>query len=510
MLLAASGARMEPARRLAAPDRGGIFVAWSSRRSDRTIIAPVAMFLLAAVTFSCGDRMTVGADEPAAVQVDGALRIATFDIDASPRVGSPLAYDPCDGIETPLTCRGVVLLIEPSPVVYCAVDWIGIANGAHRHFRERLAEAAGTTADRVAVHALHQHDAPWADLTAAELLAAEGIEHQVFDVPWFRDVVDRAAAAVREAIARPSTVTQIALGAGEVAQVASNRRILGPDGKVQYTRWSATKDESVREMPVGLIDPLLRSITLLDGDRPLVTTTFYATHPQSYYRTRLANSDFPGLARDGRQAETGVLHVHFDGAGGNITAGKWNDGSPENRRILADRLAAGMRLARDAERTIPITSAQVGWRSVAIALPPAEHLDESALVATLGDDSATAAVRGAAAADLAWLRRCRAGETIDVGCLTLGDARILFLPGELFVEYQLEAQAMLPERFVAVAAYGDYGPGYIGTAVAYDEGGYETSARASRVAPGVERVLREALRELLDLPAVPEEPSGER
>ena len=36
-----------------------------------------------------------------------------------------------------------------------------------------------------------------------------------------------------------------------------------------------------------------------------------------------------------------ALHVHFNGAGGNIGAGKWNDGATENRLVLADRLAAG-------------------------------------------------------------------------------------------------------------------------------------------------------------------------
>jgi len=42
---------------------------------------------------------------------------------------------------------------------------------------------------------------------------------------------------------------------------------------------------------------------------------------------------------------TGVLHVHFDGAGGNIGAGKYNDGAHENRQVLADRMAAGMERA---------------------------------------------------------------------------------------------------------------------------------------------------------------------
>jgi hypothetical protein len=74
------------------------------------------------------------------------------------------------------------------------------------------------------------------------------------------------------------------------------------------------------------------------------------------------------------------------------------------------------------------------------------------------------------------------------------------MPGELFVEYQLAAQQMRPDLFVAMAAYGDYGPSYIGTAIAYEQGGYETQPTSSFVAPQVEGVLRDNLRTLLDAP----------
>src|SRR5262249_58260868 len=66
----------------------------------------------------------------------------------------------------------------------------------------------------------------------------------------------------------------------------------------------------------------------------------------------------------------------------------------------------------------------------------------------------------------------------------------------LFVEYQLLAQKMRPGSPVLMAAYGDYGPGYIGTMLSYGEGGYETGP-VSRVGPGVEEVLTRSLRELL-------------
>jgi hypothetical protein len=48
-----------------------------------------------------------------------------------------------------------------------------------------------------------------------------------------------------------------------------------------------------------------------------------------------------------------------------------------------------------------------------------------------------------------------------------------------------------------MAAYGDYGPAYIGTSIAYSEGGYETGPTASNVAPTVEPLLMASMKQLL-------------
>lgn len=425
------------------------------------------------------------------------LKVGVFAVDASPPVGSPLAYDPTKGVTQPLSCKGVVLVGEGKPIVLCAVDWIGIANDGQVEFRKALATAAGTEPGCVAVHTLHQHDAPICDLSADRLLAEQGINREVFDAAFNREVFARAADAVRAAMAKARPVTHLGLGQAEVEKVASNRRILGPDGKVQYVRYTACKDPKIRDAPVGTIDPVLRLISFWDGAEPVAALTYYATHPQSYYRTGLANPDFPGMAREQRQKATRVPHIHFDGAGGNIGAGKWNDGSPENRQVLADRVAAGMAKAWATTEKTPITSTDVGWSWLPVALPVAPHLDEGQLLAILKDSSKPPRERGDAARELVWLRRCRAGDTIDVSCLRLGKARVLHLPGELFVEYQLAAQKLRPDLFVAMAAYGDYAPGYIGTEVAYPQGGYETGPRASLVAPKVEGVLMDVIERLL-------------
>lgn len=427
------------------------------------------------------------------------LRVGVFDGDASPPIGSPLAYDPTKGIDTPLSFKGIVLLGSGKPIVLCAVDWIGISNGGQTVFKEALAKAAGTDADHIAVHTLHQHDAPRCDFSAEELLNRHGLTGAGFDPRFARDVVRRASEAVKVAIEKAQPITHLGLGTGLVEKVASNRRILGPSGKVIHTRYTATKDPKVRAFPAGTIDPELKLISFWHGETPLVALTYYATHPQSYYRTGLANPDFPGLARNARQKETGVPHVHFNGAGGNIGAGKWNDGSPENRQILADRVAAGMKLAWENTKKTPLTADMVHFETVPVLLPVSEHLSEAELQKTLADQTAKNDARFSAAENLVWLDRCREKDPINIACLTLGNARVLHMPGELFVEYQLAAQKLRPDLFVAMAAYGDYAPGYIGTEIGYSQGGYETSPRASQVAPGVEKVLMNAVRQLLDV-----------
>jgi len=433
-----------------------------------------------------------GAAEPSA-----SLKIATFDVDATPPVGSMMAYDKVlRQDDLPLRCRGVALVGAGQPIVLCALDWIGVANGWQDAFKQALADAAGTTPERVVVHCLHQHDAPDCDFTAERVLKEANADLGKFDGTFARQVIERAATALRTAIQSAQPVTHVGWGEAEVKEVASNRRVMGSDGKVKAVRYTATKDAALRAEPIGTIDPMVSLISFWNGDKPLAVLSYYACHPQSYYRTGIPNPDFPGIARFMRgQAVPEALHVHFNGAGGNIGAGKFNDGAKENRVALATRLADGMKRAWNAMVKAPITADKVGWQIAPVTLPVATYLDEAKLEADLKRGGPGSF---AAAENIAWVQRCKSGHKIDLACLSLDDIRVLHMPGELFVEYQLAAKKMRPDLHVAMAAYGDYGTHYIGTEVAYSEGGYETEPRSSNVAPSVEKVLMEGMRKLLE------------
>ena len=424
------------------------------------------------------------------------LSISVFDIDVTPPAGSHMAYDPVAGTwDMGLRARGIVLSGAGLPIVLCSFDWIGIANESQDEFKKAFAEAAGTIPERVAVHTVHQHDAPACNFGAEKILKEAGIDPARYESTFTRQAMNRLADAIRASMGKAQAITHIGLGEAPVFNVASNRRIKGADGKIRATRYTACGDSALRAEPEGLIDPMVSLVSFWNNDKPVAVLSYYATHPQSYYRTGFPNPDFPGIARFYRQiAVPEALHIHFNGAGGNLGAGKYNDGSKVNRAILAEQLADGMKRAWESTKKEIITPESVSWRVERVALPPSSDLENlKKEIITRSDEVAFVSNT---LPKIAWLNRCQQGAGIDIGCLTAGRARVLHMPGELFVEYQLAAKAERPDLFVAMAAYGDYGPGYICTDIAYEEGGYEAGP-ASGVAPGSEGVLMAAIKNLL-------------
>ncbi|HEV3384603.1 MAG TPA: hypothetical protein VG097_07295 [Gemmata sp.] len=424
------------------------------------------------------------------------LHLATFSCDVTPPEGHPLCggwIEPVRGVDDPLRALGIVLLGMGKPVVLCVVDWCLIRNEAFRTWRKALADAAHTTPEHVSLHTVHPHNAPIAD-TEAEMLIAKAGAAKSLDLKFFDDCVKRSAEALKTALPKALPFTHIGMKMAEVNEVASNRRILGIDGKVKAIRYSATKDKEVRDEPVGLIDPKLRTLSFWDNDKPLAGLHFYACHPMSYYGDGRVSADFCGLARQKMQDETGVFQIYFNGCGGNITAGKYNEGAKENRPVLRDKIYSAMVEAWKNPRKK--AAKEWDWRYEAVKLPPRKEAsfgEEQSSVA-LNDPKAPPAKRNNAAFQIAWLKRKEI--PIEINCLDFGGSVFaLFMPGESFIEYQLAAQKMRPDAAVFVAAYGDDGPGYIPTARAYLEGGYEPTV--SLAGPDSEEILLVAIRKLL-------------
>src|SRR4051794_5973475 len=130
------------------------------------------------------------------------------------------------GFEVNYRGRGIVLIGAGKPIVLVAADWVGIANEGWDQWREALAQAAGTTPDRVSVHTLHQHDAPGYDPGAEHLLEGHGLKNQTTDMAFAKQSIQKTADAVRQAARTPKKVTHIGTGQAKIEKVASDRRVL--------------------------------------------------------------------------------------------------------------------------------------------------------------------------------------------------------------------------------------------------------------------------------------------
>ena len=423
-------------------------------------------------------------------------RLATFCCDVTPPLGTPIysSYKPLEVIEHPLLAKGVVLDDGRRRYVLCSVDWCELRNSSYALFRRKIAEAADTDIANVAVQTVHQHTAPMADTDAVRLLESTGNPPPLTPSSYIEDCAERVAKAAKRAMAELVPFDHVGTAQVKVDRVASNRRVPIGDGKVVF-RGSSCKDPKLREMPEGTIDPMVKTITFASRQRPLVRLHYYATHPQSFYGDPRASYDFPGMAREELQEEEGVFQIYFTGCAGDIAAGKYNDGSPPARDELFQRLHAGM--AASASSTTYVRAERFEWRRLGLQLTPREDgaFSEAQSRARMQDEKAAVLARHDGATVLAFKARRRA--PLELSALQIGEVRILHLPGEMMIDYQLFAQQLCPNDFVAVAAYGDCGPGYVCLERSFGEGGYEPTS--SLVVPGSEGPTRDAIRRLLDV-----------
>jgi|SRR5579883_128703 len=442
--------------------------------------------------------VSVGANS-AIARAESKLTLSTFHTEITIPIGHPCmggGIAPAKEILDPLFAYGFVLRGVGKPIVFLALDWCEIRNGAYDLLREKVAKAVGTEAVRVMLCALHQHDAPIFDLEGQQLLEKHKAGGAICDLTFFEKAVSRVADAAKACLKDASQVTHIGTGEAKVEKVASNRRYLDENGRVHYNRMSATRDPKIRAGEEGTIDPLLKTLSFWTGDKPLLGLSAYATHPMSYYGRGGVSADFIGMARKRRQADTpGTVQMYASGCSGNVTVGKYNDGDPANRPILADRMYAAMSAAWKATKKVAVKD--VNFRSVPLTLEvrTSDGFSEEVLLKRLKTDPRPFG-QCLAALGLSWKHRCDAGKPIDLPVLDFGNAAIALLPAESYVEFQLAAQKTRPNSFVLVAGYGECGPGYIPIERAWKENDGNLTDWCW-VNPGSEKRMMEAIAKAL-------------
>ena len=414
------------------------------------------------------------------------LKIVTFKVDVTPPIGDPLAYVPNEKVETPIYVSGIVLDDGKTRAVWVSCDFIGIYGESYVVWLEMLAKQAGTVRENIFLHSVHQHDSiRW----NPECNPKEGENGPLVISPEYciKTLKDVSEAVAKAVSGTWQSVGKLLTAETRIGGLAANRRLVNEDGKFAHTRYSGKNPPELQALPVGNIDPILRTICFENtGGQKIVALHFYATHPMAAYLRKMVSTDVPGRAlRHVTENNNSVaMNLYFTGCGGNVTFGKYNIGGIEGIEQLGKRLGEGMlqNLRKLEEQPLgPLVVKRVAFEVPFNSLmkPVSEYEGRSAVS-----------------------RRYKL-ETLDkwrqstAARMSIGP-RVHFLSFELnevFVDYQLYAQSLIPEHFLATAAYGNGIYGYIPTRAAFEEnGGYETGDLACQVTAEIDEVLREVLR----------------
>jgi hypothetical protein len=441
------------------------------------------------------------ADQTASHERSSEPKLGHFKIDATIPLGHRcmgILPTKSQSISDGLELHGFVLLGQQPPIVVVAIDWCEIRNQSYDEWRSRLAKVAGTQPERVLVSSLHQHDAPVIDSGAQDLLDQVGLQNELFDRSFHEDVITRAELALSAAIEDAQPVTHVGYAQSVVIDVASNRRVVDGSGNVSFSRGSSSgRDPQFQRAPAGLIDPMIRTISFWSQNQCLVEYHAYATHPMSYYGRGEVTSDFVGLARKRLARLDRSIHpIYASGCSGDVTAGKFNDGSVEAREDLTRKIYDAMLANRKGVKKGPVPSTW-GFRNLPLELSysHAAPLQKEAMERVLQDRSMTVEKRILAAMGLSsWERVQIRKQSIGMPSIDFGIARMILFPGESFVGYQPIAQSFSGSVPVLPVGYGECWTGYVPTDAAFKDGFEESWLW---VAPGAQERIERVLKDLL-------------
>jgi hypothetical protein len=384
-------------------------------------------------------------------KVESNLRAAAASIDITPPAGTPIAghVRNYNGVRGAL--HAVVLLLDDgrTRAAIVTLDLVESGSGITEAFRSAIAEAAGVREANILVAAAHNHSGPgW-----------------LANPEWNRKVIRDVTAAVAAA-AKDMRPVNVGYGEDRIDFNINRRKLIGgravvrlnPDGpcdkRVKVLRFDDGRS----------LDPL--AVLMHCVCHPCVHTwgdKYSPPYPQGYPR---ASADFPGEAKafvekvyNGR-----AKALFLQGCAGdirpNLPGFPYRCGDEADIRWIGRNL--GCAATRAADRSVVreelakrATAYPIRCATKLVELPPAKG---------------------------AKMVRC------ELQALKVGPFLFLTLPGEPFVEYGFRLEKAIADRAIPIiVGYANGSIGYICTAQAHKEGGYEPNN--SQSGPGAEEVL---------------------
>jgi neutral ceramidase len=418
------------------------------------------------------------------------MKIGAAWVDITPSLGLPMdGYEArvggATGVHDPLSAYALVAEGDDGTTVGLVVaDLLQIDPGLQRVVADEVLRTTGIPRERLQLAGTHTHSGP---------LVPAGSDVE-------RVIGERVCGALERAWQerRPAA---IAVGVGHVQGIGANRR---PNG--------GPLDDRVTVVRFDEDDP---------AGAPIATLVNYGCHPTTLGPdNNLYSADYPGVLRRELAQRLGGVTMFTTGPQGDVNPGGY---SPEGSMV---GVVVPWRTFESAERygrlladvvhevhrgLVPAPAAPV-WgvssvleltlkdlpepgaarRAADAAIDVATAIRQAELSADATYHSAVAAAYADLAANQAAAYPPNRPVPVRVSALGIGGFTHVGVQGELFVALGQRLRAELGDDRTCIAALCDGTVGYIPTAGAYTEGGYEPNASVLRAGEG-ERLVEEVV-----------------
>ena len=443
------------------------------------------------------------------------LQVGAAETTINPQLGMQIdgnigAYRPAQVILNDLFARAIVFQQGDTRFLLLSLELLAVTQEWTEAIRNFAANELGFDRDAVAVHTVQNHSSP----SMGHIMLSDQFE-ATKKHPWIRGshpdfgplAMKRIEPMIRRAV-ESLQPARLAFGSALESRISFNRRIVMRDGTAemgfghQNRRHEALYREGPSDPEVGVA--LFTTHTL----ETVAALLHHTCHPVHWHPHQAIHSDWPGAwsAEVRRRLMPSTIPLVLNGCCGNVVHhdvfNPNREDTPESMgRLLTDAvqeaLAGFLTIADNPRLAYKSTRFAIPFRQFPKSIFAAAHelISEYPDPMWTEDSKTMFEWDWHFAASLVDLERRLATEPeyeYEIQAVRLGDLSILVLPGEPFVDAQLEIKQRSPAVRTFVAHMSNRYVGYIPTPEAIRRGGYETRpSNSSKLAP-------EALQMIID------------
>jgi len=367
---------------------------------------------------------------------------------------------PSIGVLDELYAKALVLDDEEKRLALVVCDLLWVGKELVNDIRKRIRKQADIKEENVMITAIHTHCGP-------------DLEHT--DEPYIENLKSQVTGAVSAACNHMKNA-RIGFASGECYVGMNRRNPKSPSRPYFLYNW-----------PQGSVDPTVTVARIEDETRHVVGVLVnYACHPVTLGPNELNISrDYPGHALRVLEDVFGedIIAMFVNGCCGNINPAWIFDQpnvSPPPPRVFPESLEERLKETR--------RLGQILGGEALKALQSITDLSSEANLKIKQSNVKLPIRKDVPENILKWIKSTKVGEpdyenhqhilkgedlVTEIQAIRLNNTAILGLTGEVFVEYQLEIRRKSPLKYTFVSELANDSIGYVPTANAYREGGYE-------------------------------------